>query len=343
MPAPTQHDEETGELLDVYTGDTLEQAMAEAVAALGPDLEVRRARKVRSGVRGLMGRPVYEVLAVPGPAPLDLSGAPRTVSPEQPDLLQDAVARLLAQAEQEEAERPAERRPTPVPPAPRTTLPPPAPRPTLPPPVHTESPARPAAAHPAPRPLPDASAHPDPSVAEHDRRPLPPRPVAREQVRAEVLRAAPAPAAPTTAAPTTAAPTTAAPAPAALAPDAAAPDAAAPAPAPAAPAVGWSRAALRQLDVPAAVLRALPAGDPADDLGWLTALTGAIRACVPAPAQPGPDQPVVASGHGLAGAIALLDLGCRGTAPGTLCAGGRTVPATAMELALVVHTSLTGR
>ncbi len=55
------------EVVEVFTGDTLEEAMAYAVAALGPDLSVRRARRVRKGVQGLRGKERYEVLAVPAP------------------------------------------------------------------------------------------------------------------------------------------------------------------------------------------------------------------------------------------------------------------------------------
>lgn len=56
------------EVVEVFTGDTLEEAMAYAVAALGPDLSVRRARKVRRGVQGLVGKDRYEVVAIPSPS-----------------------------------------------------------------------------------------------------------------------------------------------------------------------------------------------------------------------------------------------------------------------------------
>ncbi|MDP9434997.1 MAG: hypothetical protein M3P93_07305, partial [Actinomycetota bacterium] len=62
-----QRSEQPAEVVQSFSGDSLEEAMAAAVDALGPDLVVRRARKVRSGVRGLMGRERYQVLALPDP------------------------------------------------------------------------------------------------------------------------------------------------------------------------------------------------------------------------------------------------------------------------------------
>ena len=123
------------EVVQVFTGDSLEEAMAYAVATLGPDLTVRRARKVRKGLQGLAGKDRYEVVAL---APEPTGDA---------DAVEDAFAALLEQAEQRETgpapaapaapavapaatpSRPV-RRPVPAAdvPAPRAALEPPAPR-----------------------------------------------------------------------------------------------------------------------------------------------------------------------------------------------------------------------
>jgi hypothetical protein len=91
--------------------------------------------------------------------------------------------------------------------------------------------------------------------------------------------------------------------------------------------------------VPDEVLAALPAEEPADDLRWLVALTDAIAAVVPAPVEDG-DADVTASGRGLRGALALMRLGVAGVAPQTLVIDGRSLPATATELALAVRAGI---
>lgn len=98
MPSALQPDvSRDDEVVEVFTGDSLEQAMAYAVAALGPDLQVRRARKVRKGVAGLAGRDRYEVVA-----------APAETAPAA-DPVDNAFDALLSQAEQ--AEQPEQPRP----------------------------------------------------------------------------------------------------------------------------------------------------------------------------------------------------------------------------------------
>lgn len=252
------------EVLDVYTGDTLEEAMAGAVAALGPGLEVRRARKVRSGVRGLMGRPVYEVLAVAGRA---TTGG---------DPLRSAVDQLLERADAQEAHgtgdelpavgaRPAPSRAAPAPPRTAPALPRPA--------RQIDQGARPALE--GSRPLPTEG----------------PRNTAPDAARAP----------------------------------------------------GWSRAGLARIGVPVAVLNALPRDAPSDDLGWLVSVTAAISACVGPPATSGPEHPVVVNGYGLPGVLGILEAGCRGATPGRISCADRSTNATALELALVLHASLTGR
>ena len=94
--------------------------------------------------------------------------------------------------------------------------------------------------------------------------------------------------------------------------------------------------------MPAAVLDALPAPAPQGDLAWVVALTAAIETTVPPPAEPDEAHPVVVSGHGVRGAVAVLDAGSRGLSPGTITHAGRTAPATATELALVLRHHVTG-
>ncbi len=293
------------EVLDVYTGDTLEEAMAGAVAALGPDLEVRRARKVRSGVRGLMGRPVYEVLAVAGRSAATAG-----------DPLRSAVDRLLERADAQEAR------------AAHEDLPPAPPRQAV-------ATPRPAASRPAPRqatpsrPVPVApDPQPEPAREARSGRPR------RMQVAGGSVedRADPAarehPARQTDHAPRPEL-------------ESGRPDR--PARPESSRTPGWSRAGLARIGVPAAVLNALPRDAPSDDLGWLVSVTAAISACVGPPATTGPDHPVVVNGFGLSGVLGILEAGCRGGTPGRISFAGRTTDATALELALVLHASLTGR
>ncbi|MCU1691755.1 MAG: hypothetical protein JWM64_846, partial [Frankiales bacterium] len=109
-PAP-----EEGEVVEVFVGDSLEEAMAAAVEALGPGLEVRRARKVRAGVRGLLGRDRYEVLAVPG-------ADAATLDAFEEDPVGSALDALLDAADARESGTPLPLRPAAARPA--------APRPT---------------------------------------------------------------------------------------------------------------------------------------------------------------------------------------------------------------------
>jgi hypothetical protein len=104
----------------------------------------------------------------------------------------------------------------------------------------------------------------------------------------------------------------------------------------------WSKGALTRLGVPDGVLAELDPPPATDDIGWVVALTAAIAATVPEPGVPDEHNPVVVSGYGLPGVLAILDAGSRGLRPGTVTTGGRTAPATATELALVVRTHVVG-
>lgn len=161
--------EETGEVVEVFTGESLEEAMAAAVAALGPDLHVRRARKVRSGVRGLMGKDRYEVLAVP-------AAGPRS----SPEAVTAALEGLLERAESEEsASRPGQPAAAPAPAPTRT----PAPGPSL-------RRSTPVAAPRRASDLAEQLPHPQPDLAEHGS--AAPRPAAPEPAPGPA--AAPSPA-----------------------------------------------------------------------------------------------------------------------------------------------------
>lgn len=101
---------------------------------------------------------------------------------------------------------------------------------------------------------------------------------------------------------------------------------------------GWSLLALARAGVPAEILDRLPALDPDDDLGWLTALRDAIEDLVPPPARLGEGTSAVVDGIGVAGATQILRAGLAGITPGTLKMNGKKLRATAAELALAVRT-----
>ena len=372
---------------DVFTADTLEEAMAAAVASHGPDLVVHSARRVRAGVRGLMGRETYEVVATPA-APASAPAADPAADPAagpaaapSADPVEAALAALLDDAEAREQAQPTPRTPRPKPAAARpkpVRSQPAAPR------RQPEERAAQAPAPAAPEPQPPRVQHPLFPVVSRAPRPRPDAGDAAEEVVAEVVDdvvggdvgkavadVVAEPAAPRggQAEEPTAVPPTfprarrarpevlegvvedgadeppARPAERRASRKSAKPPVrrATPHPDPAVAehttsgARSWSRARLRRLGVPAKVLSLLPAEDPRDDLAWLVALTGAIAATVPAPAEPSASTPAVVHGYELAGALAILDACSRGAHPGTLTTGGRTVPATPTELALLVR------
>ena len=77
-----------------FEGTSIENALAAAVASLGPDLEVSDARKVRSrGVLGFFAKEHFEVLAEPKLTGDALARAEASLD----DTLQDLMARIEAQ------------------------------------------------------------------------------------------------------------------------------------------------------------------------------------------------------------------------------------------------------
>lgn len=307
MPSALQPD--PSDVVEVFVGDTLEEAMAYAVASLGPDLVVRRARKVK---KNLVGKDRYEVLAGPGAPP------PST------DAVGSAFDALLQQAEAEETPTPVRRTTRPAPPVEATVVEPRSPEP----------PATPALAAPVVEPseAPVTDRVVEPVVVE-----------VVEVAEPPVVQAAPAPAAvgadPEPATQTAAEPVAVAPGPKAPAKRAPrkAPAKARKAPAKQAAPTGWSRQRLAELGLPEAVLTGMHAEDPTSDLHWAAALAEAIDAVLPPAAVLSEESPLVVDGYGLKGVLGILDAATRGFTPGSLVLGDRTVPATAAEMALVVR------
>lgn len=301
----------------VFSGPTLEGALAAARTAYGPRVRIVRAQRVRRGVRGLLGQVRYDVHArLPGarpaaPAPDDRgptwpgTDRPRPRPAPGGDGLADALRDLVDAADSSERSvaepswswngeaevgalladvatlrtARAER---------------PSGHPALDLAAHAAH-----AAHAAPAAAPAAPAAPGAPLwrdlladaVQPPARPEPPRP-------AEPVGPA--------------------------------------RPAPAGPAL-FDRNDLRGIGVPAAVLRRLPVEDPVDDGGWRRALQEAIEAVVPAPADPDDDHPVVVSGHGLAGVVAVLRAAVEdGAAPGTISHRGRRRQATPAALVEVL-------
>jgi hypothetical protein len=282
-----QSAQQSDEVVEVFTGDTLEEAMAYAVATLGADLTVRRARRVRKGVQGLRGKEKYEVVAVPA------------ARPPSDDALGSAFDALLAQAEEAEDA-------TSSVPVRRTTRP-----------AHADQP--PVVLEAVPELMPVSPA---------------PEAIVFDQ---EMLAPAPAPApAPVRKAPAAKRAPARKPSPRATTP---ARVATAPAPRRTGSESGWGRTALKQLGLPTAVLAALPAKEPKDDLAWVAALAKAFATVLP---EADPSAPVCVSGAGLEGVRGIHAAGRKGMTPGTLTYAGRTAPATAMELALCVRAEVLG-
>lgn len=306
----------------VFSGPTLEGALAAARAAYGPRVRIVRAQRVRRGVRGLLGQVRYDVHAVVPETTGTAAGAPAPpgrrahaarpaglaasvgASPAGGVGLADALRRLVDAADASE-ERSA---------APEASWS-----------WNGEAEVGAlledvAALGGAERPDPRVE-HPAPDLARHSSPGASPKGVPADTVagswrnllvdaleptgappRRERARARPvSPAEPES--------------------------------------VGWSRAELRSIGVPPAVLRRLPIEDPTDDAGWRRALQEAIAAVVPAPAEPDADHPVVVSGHGLAGVVAVLRAAVEdGAVPGMISFQGRRRQATPAALVEVLAT-----
>ena len=281
----------------VFAGNSLEQAIDEARAYLGSEVQIRAARRVRQGLRG---RVRFEVLAAA--APRSAVAQPDAPAPYEPPALDttglDAstvvdltLDQLLAVADEQESAAstgPGATAATAATPEDFTALVRAALQRV---PLETEAPAG-AGPHPAPELL-DAVAG------------LLPReeasvPAPRASLPLDVLNEDDEIDDPVHA--------------------------------------GWSLLALARAGVPSEILDRLPALDPEDDLGWLTALRDAIEDLVPPPARLGEGVSAVVDGVGVAGATQMLRAGLAGIAPGTLKMNGKKLRATAAELALAVRT-----
>lgn len=283
MTAPSRPDVDSA--TEVFSGDTLDEALASARAAHGPQVRVVRAQRARQGFRGLLGRERYDVVVrlpettvtvlSPEPAPRpEPVRRPRVRRREDDgDPVHSAFADLLAAAD--ESERAAPEEPSwawngeeDV-----SAL------------LHDltawskKQLALEAGPHPAPE-LVASEGNTDRADRAHraDRSGAPRREPARAPARPRPPRRS----------------------------------------------GEWDRAHLRSLGVPHEILGRLPIEDPETDEEWRTALREAIAAAVPAPSSPDADHPFVVSGHGVPGAVAILRTAVRdGATPGMLTFEGR--------------------
>ncbi|MCW2744657.1 MAG: hypothetical protein JWM48_1207, partial [Mycobacterium sp.] len=113
----------------VFRAGTLEEAVAMATDELGPGTQIQAARRVRQGLRGLMGQEYVEVVAVPAPAgeavsadsPAGAEPAQTSAEPDATSGVEDTLARMLADVERlEEGFDGPGAAPTPPAPAPAT-------------------------------------------------------------------------------------------------------------------------------------------------------------------------------------------------------------------------------
>jgi hypothetical protein len=115
----------------VFRAGTLEGAVAMATDELGPGTQIQAARRVRQGLRGLMGQEYVEVVAVPAPAgeavsadsPAGAEPAQASAEPDATSGVEDTLARMLADVErlEEGFDGPGA---APTPPAPAPVTPP---------------------------------------------------------------------------------------------------------------------------------------------------------------------------------------------------------------------------
>ena len=345
--------------------------MEAAVDALGSDLVVTSARKVRKGIPGLKANEHFEVLATP-PGAVAPEAAVEALLDDAESVVDNAFAALLAQAEDDElATSPAVRLPQPrttphpardVVVTPEAALVPEAPAVGVEEPqVTMAEPVTDPTAEPTTAPVAEAVAEP---VAELVVEPVVPAepptapseaPPAKPAAKAAPRRSSktPPPAKPrATSKPKASSKPTSRPTPAAKAPaKTVRPKATSkPVPKPRAPRLeadippGWSRQALAAVGVPAAVLAALPAKDPTSDLAWVAALERALTRTVPGPKSLGAEAPCVLAAHGVEGVVRMIATSIdTGLPVGVVTVdGGRVAPATATELALVLRAAVLG-
>lgn len=246
-----------------FTAATVELALAAARAEHGPGVQVVRALKVVSGVRGLLGQARYTVVVRrPLPVRIQVETTVEVLPREDADPVRGALEDLLDAADAgERAAGPSDWQ------------------------WSEPSEVDRLLAQLSRRGDAEAVRHPALSVAEHD------LPVDDSPADLGALLALPQHAEP--------------------------------------PWTGWDRDELRRLGVPGPVLSRLPVEDPSDDAGWRRALVTAIAGTVPAPATADAQHPVVVSGHGLLGAVAVLQAAIEASAtPGTISHDGRVRPAT---------------
>ena len=296
--------------------------MAAARADRGPAVRFVRARQVKSGVRGLLGQARYEVLVEPGSGRSPRAGTagrgstggsppPRRTPPPPPvtrprrrraeesgDTVADTLEALLAAAEDEERHQPH-------------VIPDPDPVPASDPTIDDlladmaargDTPRPPSAGRVSGRAARPRRTHPDLDISDHEPSALEPDPVPLRPPQPAVLELEAGPARPR----------------------------------------GRSsgrvtRAKLRALGIPTAILKRLPSEEPDTPDGWLDALHEVVSVVVPPPAEVSAAHPVVISGYGLPGVLAMLEAGAAGIPPGMLTVDGVTAPATAGRMIEVVR------
>ena len=287
-----------------FEGRSVEEALAAAASQLGTGLKVREARRVRrGGVLGFFSREHFEVTAEPNIDLTQPAPMPPSGSRAGEDHLDHVLRSLVAEVEARETIPTLTSRPAEERRAPVR---------------FTDDDLTPLAAVEAPAPVPMAEAAPAPAA-----RPL--RASAQPTAEAVIDVTEHAPANEEAAAPSATAAFY----------DFEVLDAQAIERIP-----KWTRKALRDLGMPAMVLKAIPERTPSSDMAWTKALERAIAKMVPEPAALDEEHDTQVSGLGGSGAINIIRAGCNGFTPGLLHIDGRSVPATATELALAVRSCL---
>lgn len=100
----------------------------------------------------------------------------------------------------------------------------------------------------------------------------------------------------------------------------------------------WSTEALRKMGIPEPICELLDRMWPTTDVEWLACLEDAIKRCVPAPARS--TDMLCTLGQGRLAAVAILQAGVAGIAPGIIYIEGAELVATPAELAMCVRACL---